>query len=722
VKNKLFAGLVLIHLAVFNFQLSTAHAQSTAFTYQGRLNSGGGPASGLYDYRFKLYSDPLGNTQVGSSYSTNAIPVTNGLFTTTIDFGAGIFTGSNYWLEVDVKTNLAGSYTVLSPLQGVTPTPYAIFATTASNVSGTVSAAQISGAVANGNLPSSPTVTGTVTAGSFAGNGASVTNVNATTLNGMTAGNFWQTGGNNVVAGQFLGSINNQPVIVKANSQEAMRFEPTTDTPNVVGGYSGNYVQPGLPGVTIGGGGTGIGGQSNIVIYNGSYATIAGGFANTVLGYGGAVLGGADNYSGYDWAVIGGGQFQTNSGYYGFIGGGSKNQINSSASSASAIGGGYNNNMNGSYSVIGGGWNNNVQSYANVSTIGGGYGNLILGDQFEAANGVLIGLTIAGGAYNTIYTNNLYSTIGGGQGLAIQSGNNSATISGGWANSIQTNSSYSLIGGGSGNTIGANATYAVIPGGKNNAVGNGAQYAFAAGQQAQALHQGAFVWADSQNAPFASTATNQFLIRATGNVGINKNNPATALDVNGAVTATTFVGGSIGLGTASPSFAVDVLAGQAVARLITANSANGADIELKNTTSGTTTLGAINFNNAANGYPGQIAYSSGSGDTMSFRVAGNNSMMLLTSSSLTVNGTFVSSSDRNVKQNFQPVDSRSVLEKVSQLPVQTWAYKRPRHEASWPDGAGFLRRVRHRRRRQAHRRGGRRRRGAGGHSRVEPEG
>jgi hypothetical protein len=28
-----------------------------------------------------------------------------------------------------------------------------------------------------------------------------------------------------------------------------------------------------------------------------------------------------------------------------------------------------------------------------------------------------------------------------------------------------------------------------------------------------------------------------------------------------------------------------------------------------------------------------------------------------------------------VKQNFQPVDSRSVLEKVSQLPVQTWAYK-----------------------------------------------
>jgi len=108
------------------------------------LNSGGAPASGLYDYRFKLYADALANTQVGSSYATNAIGVTNGLFVTAIDFGAGIFTGANFWLEVDVKTNGGTSYSVLTPLQAVAPTPYALFATTASNVSGTVSAAQIS--------------------------------------------------------------------------------------------------------------------------------------------------------------------------------------------------------------------------------------------------------------------------------------------------------------------------------------------------------------------------------------------------------------------------------------------------------------------------------------------------------------------------------------------------------------------------------------------------
>ena len=107
-------ALAMLALATLNSRLSTLRAQGTAFTYQGRLDVSGSVAGGLYDFRFKLYLDPLGNTQVGSTYLTNAIGVTNGLFTTTIDFGPGIFTGSNYWLEVDVRTNGVGSYTLLS--------------------------------------------------------------------------------------------------------------------------------------------------------------------------------------------------------------------------------------------------------------------------------------------------------------------------------------------------------------------------------------------------------------------------------------------------------------------------------------------------------------------------------------------------------------------------------------------------------------------------------
>src|ERR1039458_8990512 len=112
----LVSALALLAVLTINHQLSTAFAQGTAFIYQGRLNSGGSPASGLYDFRFKLYADPLGNTQVSSSYLTNGIPATNGLFVTTIDFGAGIFNGGTNWLEIDVRTNGAASYTVLNPL------------------------------------------------------------------------------------------------------------------------------------------------------------------------------------------------------------------------------------------------------------------------------------------------------------------------------------------------------------------------------------------------------------------------------------------------------------------------------------------------------------------------------------------------------------------------------------------------------------------------------
>jgi hypothetical protein len=69
-----------------------------------------------------------------------------------------------------------------------------------------------------------------------------------------------------------------------------------------------------------------------------------------------------------------------------------------------------------------------------------------------------------------------------------------------------------------------------VPGGENNLASG--TFSFAAGQQAQALHQGAFVWADSSNAVFASTGNNQFLIRAQGGVGIGTTAPEQSLSVH----------------------------------------------------------------------------------------------------------------------------------------------------------------------------------------------
>src|SRR6185436_19508148 len=109
----------------------------------------------------------------------------------------------------------------------------------------------------------------------------------------------------------------------------------------------------------------------------------------------------------------------------------------------------------------------------------------------------------------------------------------------GYQNVIQTNAGGATVGGGGNNIVLANGLYATIPGGSANTATN---YAVAAGTRAKANHTGAFVWADSTDADFPSTANNQFLVRASGGVGIGTNNPQSALHVAGTITATGFSG------------------------------------------------------------------------------------------------------------------------------------------------------------------------------------
>ena len=200
-------------------------------------------------------------------------------------------------------------------------------------------------------------------------------------------------------------------------------------------------------------------------------------------------------------------------------------------------------NTNGAPNMIGGSAVNYVGTGIFGATIAGGGAANYFGSAYS--NSVLsVFSSIGGGLNNTIRTNAIYSTIGGGNQNTIQPNSSSSTIGGGDNNTIQTNASASTIGGGLYNTTTPNAQYATIPGGRENSATN---YAFAAGYRAKANHTGAFVWGDNTPGDFASTSNNQFLIRAGGFVGINKNNPATALDVNGTVTATAFIGNGSGL-------------------------------------------------------------------------------------------------------------------------------------------------------------------------------
>src|SRR5262245_54993723 len=92
-----------------------ARAQNTAFNYQGRLNDSSGPADGSFALRFAVFDSPTGGAQVGGAITNLATSVESGLFSTTLNFGAGIFTGPPRWLAMSVRTNGPGTFTALNP-------------------------------------------------------------------------------------------------------------------------------------------------------------------------------------------------------------------------------------------------------------------------------------------------------------------------------------------------------------------------------------------------------------------------------------------------------------------------------------------------------------------------------------------------------------------------------------------------------------------------------
>jgi len=283
------------------------------------------------------------------------------------------------------------------------------------------------------------------------------------------------------------------------------------------------------------------------------FATVAGGDANVARGAGSTVAGGEYNNAAALFAFIGGGGFDSVSADFGVVAGGIAN--NSSGPGDFIGGGGFYGSLNdsedysqgnyaaGADSVVVGGLNN--VALTDFASVGGGLTN----------SAMAIGATVGGGSQNTAgghFASDYPGSIGNGY--------------------------YATVGGGLSNN--ATASGATVAGGFQNTASG--LYSFAAGQQANAANQGAFVWADSQNSSFTSTANDQFLIRSQGGVGINTNSPkSAALTVSGAIVA-----------------------------------------------SGTVT---------ANG-------------------------VLLTS-------------DRNVKENFKPLDSQSVLAKVAALPITGWNYK-----------------------------------------------
>lgn len=141
--------LILCLAFCYTASLLSGLAQGTAFTYQGRLYDGASPANGKYDLRFNVYSLGSGGSLLGGPVTISPVVVSNGLFITAIDFGAGVFNGQTCWLDIAARSNgTAVTFVELTPRQLINPTPYAVYAETAN-------AAGLSGTIPPGVVPDS---------------------------------------------------------------------------------------------------------------------------------------------------------------------------------------------------------------------------------------------------------------------------------------------------------------------------------------------------------------------------------------------------------------------------------------------------------------------------------------------------------------------------------------------------------------------------------------
>ena len=191
-KQVVLAALVTIFLIFASVQ-----AQSTSFTYQGRLADSGTPTNGNYDLQFALWNSSSGGGQVGSTQTINSVAVSNGVFTVNLDFGATSFPGASRFLEIAVRPAGVGSFITLTPRQPITSTPYAVRSLNAA----TADSVPASGVAAgSGNYIQNTTTPQVLSNFNISGNGSVGGTLSANTVNASTQFNL---NGDRVLATRF---------------------------------------------------------------------------------------------------------------------------------------------------------------------------------------------------------------------------------------------------------------------------------------------------------------------------------------------------------------------------------------------------------------------------------------------------------------------------------------------------------------------------------------
>ena len=553
-------------------------------SFQGRINdSGGGALTDTVAITFTIYNNPSGSGIAEWTETHPAVPVINGLFTVML----GSFTpleedvfDVNAALDRYLAISVSGG-PILQPLQKIATVPYALRVATVDDASGGVidgklaigktntNAGNFAFVAGDGNSAAgaASSVTGGVQnvasgTGSHVGGGLSNVASGTTATIGGGEDNSADTTNATVGGGENNTASESHAVVAGGSSNTA-----SGDRGAVLGG-NGNLSSGAFSTVGAGFGNEASGDRSVVVggeknSARGTMTFVGGGGgsfpasdSNSALGDYSTIVGGKGQLAAGEGAFVGGGGYNRARGAFSFIGGGggaSAADSNSSLGESSTIAGGTRNTAGGEGSVVtGGGHNSALGGYSFVG--GGGGPNLIYAN--SATGGIS---AVVGGERNS--ATGVGAFVGAGQTnlassfrSAVVAGNdNSASGSDafvGAGRSAKARGALSFVGGG-GNSAGfeldsnvalgvasvvvggqdniAAGRMATIPGGFSNRA-QGA-FSFAAGKQAQALHGGTFVWGDSTNSNFVSTASNQFLVRASGGMGVGTNAPEANLHV-----------------------------------------------------------------------------------------------------------------------------------------------------------------------------------------------
>jgi hypothetical protein len=463
---------ILIALVLLIAGANLASAQTTEFTYQGKLNDGSLPANANYDFEFRLFDVASGGTAIVVQQRLG-VAVTNGIFTVSLDFGSDGFRSSPRFLEILVKP--AGSpnpFLDLSPRQPITSAPYSIRSLNSTTADTATDSTQLGGIAANqyvqttdtrlsddrNPLPNSPNYiqnTNSPQASSnFNVSGTGTANIlNAATQYNISGNRIFSVGGfQNVFAGVNSGAAN------------------TTGDSNAFFGYTAGQVNSTTRANSFFGANAG---RNNIANDNAFFGTSAG--LNNTTGPGNTFLGRSAGLSNTT---------ESNNTFIGFNSNGAAGITNATAIGANAVVTTSNTMVLGTRAVavqvpgslnIAGSFGANILNAATQFNIGGTRVLSIAGNLNTFAG-------VSAGSSNTTGQNNAFFGTNAGDANTTGGSNSFFGYKAGQATTTQSENSFFGVNAGRNNTVDGNSFFGVNAGFNNTTGASNAFFGLNAGQ------------------------------------------------------------------------------------------------------------------------------------------------------------------------------------------------------------------------------------------------